>query len=79
MDVTACHDDIDADPLTCGRRLCRGQVMAVNALERVAEQLRRAGAKLPVENNGTIESAVNTGLSIALCVVLTEIEARKEA
>lgn len=47
----------------------------MNALDRIAEKLRKAGAKLPVENKGTIESAMATGLSIALLLVEDEITA----
>jgi len=46
------------------------------ALKRVAEKLRRAGASLPApELTGTIEGSVVTGLCIALALVETEIEA----
>lgn len=45
------------------------------AMEAVRQKLIRAGAKLPVENKGTIESAMAGGLSIALAVVDGEIDA----
>lgn len=46
------------------------------ALKRLAENLRQAGASLPApEITGTIEGAVVTGLSIALALVDIEIEA----
>ena len=46
------------------------------ALKRIAEKLRRAGASLPApEVTGTIEGSVVTGLCIALALVETEIEA----
>jgi hypothetical protein len=46
------------------------------ALKRIAEKLRRAGASLPApELTGTIEGSVVTGLCIALALVETEIEA----
>ena len=46
------------------------------ALKRVAEKLRRAGASLPApELTGTIEGSVVTGLCIALALVEAEIEA----
>ena len=42
----------------------------VAALEGVSEKLKRAGASIPApENKGTIESAITTGLSIALLLV----------
>lgn len=45
------------------------------ALHRVAEQLRGGGATLPAPApNGTIESAMNTGMCIALAIVQQEIE-----
>jgi hypothetical protein len=45
------------------------------ALQRIAEKLRRAGANLPAPQiQGTIESCIVTGLSIALANVETEIE-----
>ncbi|WP_157991641.1 hypothetical protein [Caldimonas tepidiphila] len=45
-------------------------------LSTIAESLRRAGATLPApESDGTVETAIKTGLSIALCVV--EQEARR--
>ena len=48
-----------------------------DALDRIATQLRNAGADLPApENNGTIESAMQHGLCIALCLVEQEREAR---
>ena len=50
--------------------------MTQEALKRVAEKLRRAGASLPApELTGTIEGSVVTGLCIALALVETEIEA----
>jgi len=46
------------------------------ALMRIADGLRRAGANLPApEITGTIEGSVVTGLCIALALVETEIEA----
>jgi hypothetical protein len=46
------------------------------ALKRVAEKLRRAGANLPApEVTGTIEGSIVTGLCIALLLVEIEIEA----
>jgi hypothetical protein len=46
------------------------------ALKRIAEKLRRAGANLPApEVTGTIEGSVVTGLCIALVLVESEIEA----
>ena len=46
------------------------------ALKRVAEKLRRAGASLPApELTGTIEGSVVTGLCIALALVESETEA----
>ena len=38
-------------------------------LQGIADQLRKAGATLPVEVKGTIESAMQSGLSIALVIV----------
>lgn len=52
-----------------------GYVFALATLRNVSTKLRRAGACLPVENRGTIESAMHTGMSIALAVVESEIEA----
>ena len=50
--------------------------MTQEALKRVAEKLRRAGANLPApEVTGTIEGSVVTGLCIALALVESEIEA----
>jgi hypothetical protein len=46
-------------------------------LETIREKLIRAGAKLPMENKGTIESAMAGGLSIALCIVEAEIDAAR--
>lgn len=44
--------------------------MTTTALQEVAEKLRRAGAAIPApEHKGTIESAIQTGLSIALVLV----------
>lgn len=54
------------------------ELAAIAALERIERRLREAGASLPVEVKGTIESAVNTGLSIALCLVVFEIEQIKD-
>jgi hypothetical protein len=39
------------------------------ALEEIAATLRKGGARVPVEAKGSIESAVQTGLSIALSIV----------
>ena len=50
--------------------------MSIEAMKRVAEKLRRAGASLPApELTGTIEGSVVTGLCIALALVEAEIEA----
>ena len=50
--------------------------MTQEALKRVAEKLRRAGASIPAPQvTGTIEGSVVTGLCIALALVETEIEA----
>ncbi len=46
-------------------------------LENIAALLKRAGAKTPIQCDGTIESAVATGLSIALCIVEQQIERAK--
>lgn len=49
-------------------------------LERVAVQLRKAGATLPApEPTGTIESAMLTGLCIALAVVESEMGSHDNA
>lgn len=48
---------------------------AFEALNKVATQLRNAGAEVPAINEGTIESAMRTGLSIALLLVETEMAA----
>lgn len=50
----------------------------MNALDRIAQKLRAAGASLPVESKGTIESAMATGLSIALALVESERQAAHE-
>lgn len=42
-------------------------------LGRLEKKLREAGAELPVEVKGTIESSMKTGLSVALSVVLQEM------
>lgn len=50
---------------------------AVVALQRIATQLRRAGATLPLTVTAeapTIESSMARGLSLALCLVEVEIE-----
>ena len=50
---------------------------AVVALQRVADQLRRAGATLPLTVTAeatTIETSMARGLSLALCLVEVEIE-----
>jgi DNA-directed RNA polymerase alpha subunit len=49
----------------------------MESLERIAGQLRSAGARLPVVTDGTIESAITTGLSIALCLIEMELSAGK--
>ena len=50
--------------------------MSIEAMKRVAEKLRRAGASIPApEVTGTIEGSVVTGLCIALALVEGEIEA----
>ena len=50
--------------------------MTQEALKRVAEKLRRAGASLPApELMGTIEGSVVTGLCIALALVESELDA----
>ena len=50
--------------------------MSIEAMKRVAEKLRRAGASIPApEVTGTIEGSVVTGLCIALALVESETEA----
>lgn len=44
----------------------------IKALERIAEKLKRAGARVPVETKGTIESAMAAGLSMALVLIEEE-------
>lgn len=44
------------------------------ALERIAEKLKAAGAKIPIEVQGTIESGIRTGLSTALFLVEEELD-----
>ena len=45
-------------------------------LAKIADMLRSAGASVPApENKGTIESAMATGLSIALCIIENEAAA----
>lgn len=52
---------------------------ALDALERVAEQLRAGGASLPApEPKGTLESATTSGLCIALAIVEAEKRALKD-
>lgn len=51
------------------------RVGALAALQSLSSQLRGAGASLPTENLGTIESAMRMGLSIALALIESEIEA----
>jgi hypothetical protein len=51
---------------------------AIAVLAQVANKLRRAGASVPIPVSTTaptIESTINRGLSIALCVVETELDA----
>ena len=49
--------------------------MTQEALNRIAEKLRLAGASLPApEVTGTIEGAIVTGLCIALALVESEME-----
>lgn len=55
-----------------------GAYAAIEALRGIEEKLLRAGAVLPVEVKGTIESAVKTGLSIALCLVVSERETKEK-
>lgn len=38
-------------------------------LKKIAQQLRKAGAIIPIDNKGTIESAMRGGLSIALLLI----------
>ena len=46
------------------------------AMKRIAEKLRRAGASIPApEVTGTIEGSVVTGLCIALALVESELDA----
>jgi len=45
------------------------------ALERIREKLIRMGAKLPIDVKGTIESAMQSGYSLALLLVDEEIAA----
>jgi hypothetical protein len=47
---------------------------AIAVLRKIQEQLKSAGAELPIENKGTIESAMTTGLSIALAIVEKEMD-----
>jgi hypothetical protein len=47
------------------------------ALHKIAAKLRQAGATLPVEVQGTIESSFKTGLSIALCLVEEALSQQK--
>lgn len=55
--------------------LASGSNSLSSRLEAVRSQLIKAGAAIPVpELKGTIESAMCTGLSIALAVVETQIE-----
>jgi hypothetical protein len=59
------------DPPACSIRFetIFARAIEVEVRKEIAGQLKNAGAKLPVENDGTIESAMNTGLSIALALV----------
>lgn len=52
-----------------------GNMLALMTLHSVSAKLRSAGARLPVEIHGTIESAMYTGISIALAQVESEIKA----
>jgi hypothetical protein len=47
---------------------------ALNHLYQIKISLEKAGAMLPIEIQGTIESSITTGLSIAYLVVLEHIE-----
>ena len=50
--------------------------MEREALKRIAEKLRRAGASIPAPQvTGTIEGSVVSGLCVALAIVEGEIEA----
>jgi hypothetical protein len=60
---------VTEDVYTVAQMLAYAKQVREQALSDVAEQLKSAGAKLPVDNHGTIESAMNTGLSIALALV----------
>lgn len=54
-----------------------GDDSAIEALQRIATQLRRGGANLPLNlsaDPGTTESTLVRGLSLALCLVEVEIE-----
>lgn len=44
------------------------------ALQRIKQKLERAGAKLPIESQGTAESAITAGMSMALLLVDDEIQ-----
>ena len=45
------------------------------ALNRIREKLTRAGARIPIDNQGTVDSAIKSGLSIAMMLVEDEITA----
>jgi hypothetical protein len=49
------------------------QWAALRALEKVEAKLKSAGAVLPIDVQGTPQSCVNSGLSIALLLVEQEI------
>lgn len=45
---------------------CLARCEFMGKLENLEERLKKAGAKIPIENKGTTESAIETGLSIAM-------------
>jgi len=47
-------------------------LVAEKSISTLIYKLEKSGAKIPMENNGTIESAMNGGLSIALMLVMQE-------
>lgn len=49
----------------------------IEALERIESKLKRAGAQVPIVNEGTVDSAIKSGLSIALMLVEDELKAAR--
>ncbi len=52
---------------------------ALESLKDIKTKLERAGAKIPLENKGTIESAMQSGLSMAMLLITEKIDGLESA